>query len=134
MKILRDALGSVLFHAQLSVPNECCGILLNRGDEPSVVDMVVWGSNTQELRPESRYELDHASHLEAVRIECADSGSILGYYHSHPGGESRPSMTDLDQAVEGVTYLISGMKKGEVAYAAWHIEDGEFVQESIEVR
>ena len=133
MKILQQALDSVLFHSQLCRPRECCGILMTQDDETSQVDLVFWGENTDADRPESRYELDHRSHIKAVEMECLGAARIVGYYHSHPDGASRPSRRDKGKAVDRVTYVIVGEEKGSVECTAWRFQAGEFVPEPLQV-
>ena len=59
--------------------------------------------------------------------------SIVGYYHSHPDGRARPSRWDVEQAIAGVTYLITGMAHGRIEHAAWRLEGDDLVPEPLEV-
>jgi len=133
MKIRRHALDSVLFHGHLSRPRECCGILMTQNDESSPVDLVFWGENAEKKQPESRYVLDHRSHLKAVEMECSGSVRIVGYYHSHSAADSTPSCIDRDHGADGVSYVIVYVGEDGVECSAWRFENGEFVREPLEV-
>ena len=133
MKILRQALDSVLFHSQLNGPCECCGILMSRDESADQVDLVYWGENADMDRPETRFVLDHKSHIEAVDMECSGNAQIVGYYHSHPDGISQPSCRDEREAVDGTIHVIVGVEGGTVGCRAWRFQDGRFVQEPLEV-
>lgn len=133
MRILRQALDSVLFHSQVNRPHECCGILMSRDENMSQIDLVYWGENADVDRPEMRFALDHKSHIKAVEMECVGNARIVGYYHSHPGGASRPSCRDEREAVNGTIHLIVGVENGSVECTAWRFENGRFVQEPLEI-
>lgn len=105
--------------ALAAVPQEVCGILFGRDGRvsayraaPNVAD-----------DPLRHFEIDPAILIAAERDQRGDGESILGYYHSHPGGMVEPSMTDAENAApDGRLWLILN---GQDA-AAWHaVENGE---------
>lgn len=67
--------------------------------------------------PLRHFEIDPATLIAAER-DARDGGDpILGYYHSHPAGTIKPSLTDADSAApDGRLWLILN---GQDA-AAWH--------------
>jgi proteasome lid subunit RPN8/RPN11 len=132
--IRRHVLESVVAHARDSAPRECCGILLTDGLRRSVVNLALSAQNAETTRSERRYVLGHAAHLAAVDMEAAGLARIVGYYHSHPRGDATPSPTDVERAAPDVTYLIVGLRNSRVAYAAWRLTRGRFVQQLMEVR
>jgi len=133
MRILRQALDSVLFHSQLSWPRECCGILMSQDEDMSQIELVYWGENAETDRPETRFALDHKSHINAVEMECAGDAWIVGYYHSHPGGAGRPSCRDIPETVSGTMHMIVGVENGSVEWTAGRFRNGRFVQEPLEI-
>jgi len=133
MRILRQALDSVLFHSQLSAPRECCGILMSQDENMSPIDLVYWGENADTDRPETRFVLDHKSHMKAVEMECAGDAWIVGYYHSHPEGAGGLSCRDIREAVSGTIHMIVGVENGSVECTAWRFQNGRFVQEPLEI-
>ncbi len=48
--------------------------------------------------PETRFEIDPAALFAALRAERAGGARLVGYYHSHPGGDATPSAVDAAQA------------------------------------
>ena len=133
VKVLRRVLESVAVHAEESLPCECCGILLAQGKDLSAVSCALPAENTDRERPQQRYSLGHKAHIRAVQIEASDNARIVGYYHSHPDGGTRPSLQDMKQALAGVTYLIIGIHQRSVEYAAWWLVGNDFVREPLEV-
>jgi len=133
MKISRRVIELVADHARRSAPRECCGILLYTGDDLSTADCVIPAENIEKENPERGYVLDHKAHLRALEMEVSGDGCIAGYYHSHPAGRARPSHRDMEQAIDGVTYLITGMADGRLEHAAWRFDGDKLVPEPIEM-
>jgi proteasome lid subunit RPN8/RPN11 len=106
--------------ALAAVPQEVCGILFGRDGKVSTYRAA---ANVAD-NPLRHFEIDPAILIAAER-DARDGGEpILGYYHSHPGGIVKPSMTDAGSAApDGRLWLILN---GQDA-AAWHaVEKGEF--------
>ncbi|QUL36653.1 Mov34/MPN/PAD-1 family protein [Erythrobacter sp. JK5] len=71
-------------------PNEACGILQGKG-------MRVTGLiETRNVHPDpaTHFEIDPQALIDAHRSERAGGLCVLGYFHSHPGGDPVPSATD----------------------------------------
>jgi desampylase len=84
-------------------PREACGLLFGEGAEITGSQIV---ENVAE-NPERRFEIDPAALFAALRAERAGGAKILGYWHSHPGGEPTPSATDAAMALpDGKLWLI----------------------------
>lgn len=132
MKILRQVLESVVVHARESVPFECCGILLAR-DEDNVVSSSLRAENREKKNPDIEYVLGHKAHLKAVEMEVTTRVYIAGYYHSHPGGGTKLSHRDAEQAIEGATYLITAPVNDSYEHAAWKWENNQFILVTLEV-
>ena len=132
MKILRQVLESVAAHARESVPFECCGILLAR-NEDHMVSSSLRAENRKKKNPEIGYVLGHKAHLKAVEMEVTARVYIAGYYHSHPGGGTKPSHHDVEQAIEGTIYLITAPINSSYKQAAWNWENNHFIPVPIEI-
>ncbi len=132
MKVLRPVLERIARHARRSSPAECCGILLSRPDEPAIVTEAIEAQNAETQRPHDRYVLGHRAHIRAVAREAGGEARIVGYYHSHPVGDAVPSPWDVGQAVEGAVYLITALGDGRIQHAAWRLQDGQMVRQSME--
>ena len=132
MKILGRVLEATAAHARASRPLECCGILLAEGAGALVATRALPARNAAE-HPLDRYVLGHEAHLDAVQLEADGAARIVGYYHSHPGGECRPSPHDLDRAAGDLPVLIVAVNDGAVDYAAWRLQGAAATQEPLEV-
>ncbi len=133
MKIHRRILESIVAHSQKLKPHECCGVLLSHASDPNTVDEILPAENAEKCRPQEVYVLGHKAHIKAVELEVSDKARIVGYYHSHPHGETCPSERDIKQARGGVTYLILGEDGGQSRFAAWKLHEKRFIEESVEV-
>jgi [CysO sulfur-carrier protein]-S-L-cysteine hydrolase len=92
----------MLAQAYAEAPNECCGLLLGRGD---VVEDVFPGRNIH-MSPRI-YELDPQDQLRAFHLMDERGWDLVGIYHSHPATEAYPSKTDQAQALySDVRYVI----------------------------
>ena len=104
LHIASRAARAVLAHARDTAPEECCGLLVGRGDR---VERAVATKNLRASR--DRYLVDPAGHFAARRAARAEGLAVVGAYHSHPEGPLRPSAVDLAEAFEiGFVYVIAG--------------------------
>jgi desampylase len=84
-------------------PREACGLLFGSAD--AITD---WQAveNVAEA-PERRFEIAPEALFAALRAERAGGPRIAGYWHSHPGGNATPSVTDAAMAQpDGKLWLI----------------------------
>ena len=105
-------------HAEEEAPNECCGLILFRGD---TAERYIRGRNR--LASPYRYELE-MDDPEVWFLED-DEGFELAVFHSHPETQPVPSKTDqeLSGLWGGRTFLIYGLKLDELR--AWRITRDE---------
>jgi proteasome lid subunit RPN8/RPN11 len=99
-------------HAEEEAPNECCGLIVFRGD---TAERYVRGRNL--LASPYRYELD----IDPEVWFLEDDGYELAVFHSHPATDPIPSKTDqeLSGLWGGKTFLIYGLKNDDLR--AWRI-------------
>jgi proteasome lid subunit RPN8/RPN11 len=84
-------------------PHEACGLLFGSADAITAMQAV---ENVAE-NPATRFEIDPAALFAALRAERAGGPRIVGYWHSHPGGDATPSATDAAMAApDGKLWLI----------------------------
>lgn len=99
IELARSAVETMQQEADKAHPCECCGILLGR--EGRVETALPAGNVHPE--PERHFEIDPQALFDAFRAARAgkEGGGpqVLGYYHSHPIGEARPSATDQQRAL-----------------------------------
>jgi len=83
---------------------EICGLLLGTKDHVTAFRLAENVSRT----PEIAFEIDPAVLLAAHREARADGApQLVGYFHSHPSGDSDPSPRDAQQAQpDGALWLI----------------------------
>lgn len=101
------------------LPLEICGILFGQKD-------LLTGfrsTNNVAENPSRHFEIDPSVLINVERAARETGPQIMGYYHSHPTGDIRPSQTDADNAApDGRIWLIINGKRA----AAWQaVDDGE---------
>src|SRR5580765_8772564 len=78
-------------HAREAAPDECCGLLLGRGDQ------IVEAARARNVAddPTTRFLIDPADHFAAIRGGRERGLEVIGFYHSHPASAPDPSPRDL---------------------------------------
>lgn len=85
--------------------HEVCGLLRGSGDR---IERAEPARNVA-ADPARHFEIDPAVLLKAYRDARNGGPTVLGCYHSHPGGSADPSATDAEQAAaDGRLWLIVG--------------------------
>lgn len=109
-------------HALADSPNEACGII---GGVGSRACEIIPTRNIA-LNPQHHYHIDEQG-LTAALFGLQKAGlSIIGFYHSHPDGDFRPSLTDIEQAhYPDTAYVIIGLRDSTPRMAAWQIKNRE---------
>jgi desampylase len=106
VRISRGLLGAIRQESAAAWPAEACGLLFGNADEIDGFQTVVNVADT----PEHRFEIDPAALFAALRAERAGGPRVIGYWHSHPGGDPAPSPTDAAMAEpDGKLWLILGV-------------------------
>lgn len=115
-------------------PNESCGLLVGRLDGDGVaVERVATARNLSTERARDRYLLDPDDFLAADRTARAAGLEVVGIWHSHPDHPARPSVTDLEAAWEGYSYLIIAVTAaGAGDFRSYRLVDGRFREETIQ--
>ena len=119
---------AILSHAQLSYPNECCGLLAGHIDRGNVIriNQIVPSDNVTTERRADRFEIDPQVRFDLMRALEGTNQQIVGHYHSHPDGPAAPSATDRSMAFEpDLVWLICRVtEKTASPLRAWRIEGG----------
>jgi proteasome lid subunit RPN8/RPN11 len=112
----------LLAHAQEEAPNECCGLVVLKGD---TAERYVRCRNAAA----SPYRFELEAPPEVWFLE--DEGYDLAVFHSHLSAPPRPSRTDVENIGlwAGKPYLILTVRSGELA--AWRIADGAIAAEPL---
>lgn len=89
--------------AQAAAPQEVCGLLF--GDDEAIDTANVTANVAKD--PFTHFEIDPAALFAALRAERRGGPKIVGYWHSHPSGDARPSETDaVMAAADGRVWVI----------------------------
>ena len=95
--------------ARASYPQECCGLLLGTARRITAVRSA---ANVHPA-PDTHFEIDPQTLIDAHRNERSGGPALLGYYHSHPTGDPCPSDTDrASSAGDGRLWAIIGRING----------------------
>lgn len=94
----------MLAAAAQSPDAEVCGLLFGNGDG---IDAAQPCRNVAD-DPARAFEVDPAMLIAAHRSARCGGPQIVGHYHSHPTGSTRPSARDAACAGDGELWLIIG--------------------------
>lgn len=110
-------------HAREAAPDECCGILLGRGDD------IVEAFRARNIAddPATRFLIDPADHFAALRAARARGLEVVGFYHSHPASPAEPSARDVAEfAYPGHLYLIVSLQSEPADVGLFRFDAGDF--------
>jgi proteasome lid subunit RPN8/RPN11 len=129
----RQLYDEVVRHAYRGNEEEVCGILGGQyASDHSVVESVHAAKNIADA-PEARYYIDPEEQLAITETIEAAGQEIVGFYHSHPAGPTRPSETDADRATwPDRSYVIVALN-GYPYVGSWRWGNDEFEQEQVAI-
>ncbi len=114
LKLTPAGLDAIRRHGEETYPHECCGFLLgHEGPEGREVARLVRAENERDDFPEHRYLISPEAYLRAELAAREEGREILGFYHSHPDHEARPSNFDREHAFPGLSYVIVSVWEGK---------------------
>lgn len=113
LKLSPAHLEEIRRHGRETYPHECCGFMLGkaRGEEKEVVRLLP-AANTREDSPQNRYLIPPEAYLGAEQEAERAGLDIVGFYHSHPDHEARPSEFDRSHALPWCSYVIVSVREG----------------------
>jgi proteasome lid subunit RPN8/RPN11 len=90
-----EACRSIAACAHRALPHECCGVLVGREGKHAEI-VAAWElPNESTIGRTRRFEISpKALHGQIVRARESEL-EVLGFFHSHPEGEARPSPGDI---------------------------------------
>jgi len=113
-------------HGEKDYPYECCGFLIgqfNKKVKSVSATLPVQNSREKENR-HNRFLIPPLAYIRAERQARAQNLDIIGFYHSHPDAEARPSQYDLDHSWPVYSYLIVSVKNGSAGEAtSWQLKE-----------
>jgi desampylase len=118
LALSRQQRQQLLDWAAEAAPEECCGLIFGQNGVIAQLELVA----NVAADPMRRFELDPKALIAAEKAARAGGTPILGYFHSHPSGDSRPSTADAALAApDGRIWVILAGRE----IAAWRaVEDG----------
>lgn len=120
LEVARSVINAIHAEAQATHPRECCGILLGDG---KAIDGLRPAANVHP-QPETHFEIDPQTLIDAHRAERQGGPQVMGYYHSHPTSAAEPSDTDRASAAhDDLVWAIIG--EGKVTF--WRDAADKFV-------
>lgn len=127
----RGVLAAVGEASRHAFPRECCGLL--EGARGSRATRILRAHPARNLaRRYDEFAVDPRDQFRLLRGLRGTGLSIVGCYHSHPGGRPEPSVRDLERASQpDFVWLIAAVS------SARHVETGGFLftgREFISVR
>lgn len=129
VRVSGGVLEAMALHAAEAWPDECCGLLIGRGDR---ILEAVRARNVAD-DPSRRYLVDPADHFGAIRDARARALAVVGAYHSHPHGPAVPSATDRQEAFEDGHFIHAIVvparppRAAQPTIAAYRLTRGNFV-------
>jgi len=123
-----DLIAAVVAHAREAAPEECCGLLLGKGDE--IVEAV--RARNVAASATTRFVIDPKDHIDARREGRARGLDVVGFYHSHPASGAAPSETDrAEAAYPGSLYMIVGLGADRPEVRVFGFEEGNFHERAL---
>ena len=138
ISIAHDALQQIREHGARAYPEECCGVMLGRGEDEGRTILAVFPvDNVQESNRNRRFLVSPEQYVEAEKTATGRGMDLMGFYHSHPDHPAAPSAYDTAHALPWFTYVIVSVREGKPdELTAWTLrEDRErFEQNAVEIR
>ena len=108
-------------HGCETYPDECCGALI--GTDNVVTECLSLPNATKD-GTRRRFLVRPDDYREAERHATQCGRDLIGFYHSHPDHQARPSQYDLDHAWPVFMYVIIAVKKGKPgAMTSWRLSE-----------
>ncbi len=129
MRIPAEMVNQILSHVQEGVFEERCGLIGGIAGEAHL-----FIPTTNVLHSPTRFRMDPTEQWQAFQTFEARGLDLIAIVHSHPGGPSTPSPTDLAEfTYPGVLYLIaSPATNGWQLHAFW-LDEGTVQEEPLEI-
>jgi proteasome lid subunit RPN8/RPN11 len=126
IRIEPEAWETMLSHATLTYPNECCGALLGSTDgEQKNVVVAVPLENAFAGEQGARYELRQEDLLSADSEARRRGMDLIGIFHSHPDCDAYFSETDLKNSCPWYSFVVLSIKRGEFDHANSFLPDAD---------
>lgn len=127
---------SINGEGERAYPDECCGFLLGRIENRGrIVEEIIPVQNAREEgERHHRFVIEPDQFMRAERTARERGVDVLGFYHSHPDHEARPSDYDREHALPFYSYVILAVGGGSAGeLTSWELSSdrAQFAQEVI---
>lgn len=96
----------------------------SRQDESEVVQVILTENEKEPEIQHNRYSIPPLDLLHSEELAEKLNLAIIGYFHSHPNHQPNPSLTDLENAWPGYSYLIVSVFNGQAAnFRSWRLRN-----------
>ncbi len=124
--ISEELIEQIKAHGEQTYPHECGGMLIGRFEDggKTVTELLPMENAMAAEDRHNRVLILPKEVLRAERYARSQKLDVVGYYHSHPDDEARPSQFDLDHALPVWSYIIASVRQGKAVDArSWQMED-----------
>ena len=118
MQLTLEQIDVLKAHSFACYPEEACAMLIGQGD---VVEDVIVADNIADDK-QHFFEIDPRARIRTEKRCRETKQRIIGIFHSHPGGEAKPSQTDEKMVIERHFYWLIASVTGN-----GHFELGAFL-------
>lgn len=136
IEIGKEDLNRIKHHGQSEYPHECCGFLFGNTDKDkktvTICQPVINARESEDRH--NRYLIPPGEYLKAERMAKSEGLDVIGFYHSHPDADARPSQYDLDYSWPFYSYIIVSIKNKKAEKAtSWQLMDdrSKFLKEDL---
>lgn len=96
---------------------------LVQGDK-RILELLPAENAREESEQRNRFLISPQTVFRAEKAARAKGMDVLGFYHSHPNAEARPSQFDLDHAWPFYSYVIVSVTRGKAgAMTCWKLAE-----------
>lgn len=137
-RLSSDHVNQIRREGEISYPQECCGLLLGTlANGTKIIREAYPVDNAREEAAQfNRFLIPPSAVHKAEQYARGKKLDILGFYHSHPNAEARPSPFDLEHAWPFYSYIIVSVKDRQAGdLTCWTLLDdrSQFVPEELAV-
>ena len=128
VQIEAAVIDSMVEHARLEAPLECCGLLMGRAGRITRLRRM-----RNLAQSPVRYEMAPGELFRFFKDLRGSGLRHLGIYHSHPSSEAYPSATDIAQAFypDCTWFILSLLAPGLPSVRAFSIREGVVAERTI---
>jgi proteasome lid subunit RPN8/RPN11 len=126
IKISINDIEMIRRHGEADYPNECCGFLLGKTDNGNkkVVKSKPVVNSREHKNQYNRYYIPPEEYMRIERQAKNENLEVIGFYHSHPDAEARPSKYDLDHSWPFYSYIIVSVQKQKATnITSWRLKE-----------